>query len=182
MIRSLWKEEWKDIKFDEKISDVKKFKISNYGRVLYIKDDKEFLREKSFINGYETIYVKQVVNNKSTSRYLHKLVAQHFLEKESEEKIFVLHLNYDKTDNTLDNLKWATKREKELHQFKNPVFVESIKNKKNSYKLTEGKVKIIKRQLKNKRTRITMIAKRFGVSDMQIHRIKSGENWGHVKI
>ena len=182
MIRSLWKEEWKDIKFDEKISDVKKFKISNYGRVLYIKDDKEFLREKSFINGYETIYVKQVVNNKSTSRYVHKLVAQHFLEKESEEKIFVLHLNYDKTDNTLDNLKWATKREKELHQFKNPVFVESIKNKKNSYKLTEGKVKIIKRQLKNKRTRITMIAKRFGVSDMQIHRIKSGENWGHVKI
>ncbi|WP_218598944.1 HNH endonuclease [Polaribacter sp. NJDZ03] len=182
MIRSLWKEEWKDIKFDEKISDVKKFKISNYGRVLYIKDDKEFLREKSFINGYETIYVKQVVNNKSTSRYVHKLVAQHFLEKESEEKIFVLHLNYDKTDNTLENLKWATKREKELHQFKNPVFVESIKNKKNSYKLTEGKVKIIKRQLKNKRTRITMIAKRFGVSDMQIHRIKSGENWGHVKI
>ena len=182
MIRSLWKEEWKDIKFDEKISDVKKFKISNYGRVLYIKDDKEFLREKSFINGYETIYVKQVVNNKSTSRYVHKLVAQHFLEKESEEKIFVLHLNYDKTDNTLDNLKWATKREKELHQFKNPVFVESIKNKKNSYKLTEGKVKIIKRQLKNKRTRITMIAKRFGVSDMQIHRIKSGENWSHVKI
>ena len=182
MIRSLWKEEWKDIKFDEKISDVKKFKISNYGRVLYLKEDKEFLREKSFINGYETIYVKQVVNNKSTSRYVHKLVAQHFLEKESEEKIFVLHLNYDKTDNTLDNLKWATKREKELHQFKNPVFVESIKNKKNSYKLTEGKVKIIKRQLKNKRTRITMIAKRFGVSDMQIHRIKSGENWGHVKI
>ena len=182
MIRSLWKEEWKDIKFDEKISDVKKFKISNYGRVLYIKDDKEFLREKSFINGYETIYVKQVVNNKSTSRYVHKLVAQHFLEKESEEKIFVLHLNYDKTDNTLENLKWATKREKELHQFKNPVFVESIKNKKNSYKLTEGKVKIIKRQLKNKRTRITMIAKRFGVSDMQIHRIKSGENWSHVKI
>ena len=67
-------------------------------------------------------------------------------------------------------------------QFKNPVFIESIKNKKTSYKLTEGKVKIIKRQLKNKRTRITMIAKRFGVSDMQIHRIKSGENWGHVKI
>ncbi|QVY66469.1 HNH endonuclease [Polaribacter sp. Q13] len=182
MIRSLWKEEWKDVKFDEKISDVKKFKISNYGRVLYCKDDKEFLRKKSFINGYETISVKQALNNKHTSRYVHKLVAQHFLEKENEEQVFVLHINYDKTDNTIQNLKWASKREKELHQFKNPVFVESIKNKKTSYKLTEGKVKIIKRQLKNKRTRITMIAKRFGVSDMQIHRIKTGENWGHVEI
>jgi hypothetical protein len=75
-----------------------------------------------------------------------------------------------------------TKSEKELHQFKNPVFIESKKNKKTSYKLTEGKVKIIKKQLKNNRTRITMIAKRFGVSDMQIHRIKTGENWGHVEI
>jgi hypothetical protein len=182
MIRSLWKEEWKDVKFDEKISDVKKFKISNYGRVLYMKDDKEFLRKKSFINGYETISVKQLVNNKHTSRYVHKLVAQHFLEKENEEQVFVLHINYDKTDNTLGNLKWATKREKELHQFKNPVFIESKKNKKTNYKLTEGKVKIIKKHLKNKRTRITMIAKRFGVSDMQIHRIKTGENWGHVEI
>ncbi|WP_158837650.1 HNH endonuclease [Polaribacter sp. L3A8] len=182
MIRSLWKEEWKDVKFDEKISDVKKFKISNHGRVLYMKDDKEFLRKKSFINGYETISVKQLVNNKHTSRYVHKLVAQHFLEKENEEQVFVLHINYDKTDNTLGNLKWATKREKELHQFKNPVFIESKKNKKTNYKLTEGKVKIIKKQLKNKRTRITMIAKRFGVSDMQIHRIKTGENWGHVEI
>ena len=72
MIRNLWKEEWKPIKFDEKISDVKKFKISNHGRVLYYKDDKEFLRKKSFINGYETIYVKQAISNKSTSRYVHK--------------------------------------------------------------------------------------------------------------
>ncbi|MCI2228081.1 HNH endonuclease [Polaribacter sp. MSW13] len=182
MIRTLWNEEWKSIQFDEKISDEKKFKISNYGRILCCKNGEEILRKKSFINGYETISVKQAVNNKSTSRYVHKLVAQHFLKKENEEQIFVLHINYDKTDNTVGNLKWATKREKELHQFKNPVFIESKKNKKTNYKLTEGKVKIIKRQLKNKRTRITMIAKRFGVSDMQIHRIKSGENWGHVKI
>jgi len=182
MIRSLYKEEWKPIKFDDKISEIKGFKLSNYGRILCCKDDKEFLKKKSFINGYETISVKQVVNNKHTSRYVHKLVAEHFIEKENDEQVYVLHINYDKLDNTVDNLKWATKREKELHQFKNPVFVKSIKNKKTSYKLTEGKVKIIKKQLRNKRTRITMIAKRFGVSDMQIHRIKSGENWSHVKI
>jgi hypothetical protein len=93
----------------------------------------------------------------------------------------VIHIDYDKNNNHVENLKWASKREKELHQFSNPTWDDIVKNKrKGNAKLTEGKVKIIKRQLRNKRTRITMIAKRFGVSDMQIHRIKSGENWGDV--
>jgi hypothetical protein len=141
------------------------------------------LTKKSFVNGYETISLIQAVNKKSTSRYVHKLVAEHFLEKENEDQIYVIHLNYDKNDNTTKNLKWTTKREKELHQFSNPPWPIALKNRSLSYaKLTEGKVKIIKRQLKNNRTRISMIAKRFGVSDMQIHRIKTGENWANVKI
>jgi uncharacterized protein YjcR len=41
---------------------------------------------------------------------------------------------------------------------------------------------MIKRKLLNGKTRLKMIAKQFGVSDMQIHRIKTGENWSHVKI
>lgn len=182
MIRDLRNEEWKEIKFDEKISKNEVYLISNYGRIIDNSKEIKIIKKQSFVNGYETISLKQEVNKKSTNRYIHKLVAQHFLIKENEEQIYVLHVNYLKKDNSLENLKWATKREKELHQFKNPVFIESRKNIKSNYKLTEGKVKIIKRQLKNKRTRITMIAKRFGVSDMQIHRIKSGENWGNVEI
>lgn len=183
MIRNFWDEEWKDIQFDEKISEKTTFRISNYGRVIKYSKGIQVLKKKTYINGYENISLKQKLNNKSTSRYVHKIVAQHFLEKESEEQVFVIHLNYDKKDNSVKNLKWATKREKELHQFNNPKWEDVVKKRsRNIGKLTEGKVKIIKRQLKNNRTRITMIAKRFGVSDMQIHRIKSGENWSHVKI
>ncbi|MFT6749516.1 MAG: hypothetical protein ACJAQ1_001464 [Flavobacterium sp.] len=181
MVRDFYNEQWVEVVFDEKISDKQKFKISNFGRVINCSTEKEYLRQKTFVNGYEYIALKQAVNKKSTSRYVHKLVVQHFLEKENEEKIYAIHLNYDKTDNSIDNLDWATKREKELHQFKNPLFIKSKKKFTNA-KLNEGKVKIIKRQLKNNRTRITMIAKRFGVSDMQIHRIKTGENWGDVKV
>lgn len=181
MIRNLWQEEWKNIQFDEKISKKQKFKISNYGRVINCTTEREYLRNKTYINGYETISLKQAANNKSTSRYIHKLVAEHFIPKESEDQIYVIHLNYDKLNNKVSNLKWATKREKELHQFSNPNW-KNVGHKGGNFKLTEGKVKIIKRQLKNNRTRLKMIAKRFGVSDMQIHRIKTGENWGHVKI
>lgn len=183
MIRNLWKEEWKDLQFDEKILINQKIRISNYGRIIKCINDKSVLRKPTFTNGYETISLKQAVNKKSTTRYVHKLVAEHFLKKDNENQSFVLHLDYDKKNNALENLKWATKREKELHQFNNPNWDSIVKKRsKNIGKLTEGKVKIIKRQLKNNRTRITMIAKRFGVSDMQIHRIKSGENWAHVKI
>lgn len=179
-IRNLYKEEWKTIKFDEKISKIEIYKISNYGRTLNCKNEKDFLRKKTFINGYETISLKQTTG-KGTSRYIHKLVAQHFLKKENENQKFVIHLNYNKEDNSLENLKWATKREKELHQFSNPNWENVVKTRsKNIGKLSVGKVKIIKRQLKNKNNRISMIAKRFGVSDTQIHRIKSGENWAEV--
>jgi hypothetical protein len=183
MIRNLWKEEWKDILFDEKISEKEKYKISNYGRIINCKKEKEFLKKDTFINGYATVSLRQKENNKTTARYVHKLVAEHFLQKEKEEQLYVIHLDYDKKNNLLENLKWATKREKELHQFNHPNWDSIVENRsKNIGKLTEGKVKIIKRQLKNKSNRITMIAKRFGVSDTQIHRIKSGENWSQVKI
>jgi putative NIF3 family GTP cyclohydrolase 1 type 2 len=181
MIRNFWNEKWKTIEFDEKIADNEKFKISNYGRIINCKGDREFLINKTYTNGYQLLSLRQKRNGKTTGRYVHKLVAQHFLEQ--NDGIYVIHLNYDKTDNRVKNLKWATKREKELHQFSNPkwkkIREESIN--KNS-KLNEGKVKIIKRQLKNKNNRISMIAKRFGVSDTQIHRIKRGENWGSVSV
>lgn len=183
MIRNLYNEEWKPLKFDDKILNNWEFEISSFGRIAIIKQEHKYLKKKAFINGYETISLRQKVNHKTTSRYVHKLVAEHFLEKENENQIFVIHLDYDKENNSKYNLKWATKREKELHQFKNPLWIKSkqIKNISNA-KLSEGKVKIIKRQLKNNRTRINIIAKRFGVSDTQIHRIKSGENWSEVKI
>mgnify|MGYP000648644076 CR=1 FL=1 len=182
MIRNLWNEEWKDIQFDEKISEKEKFKISNYGRIINCKDEEnQFIKNESFTNGYVSLSLRQREKGKTTGRYVHKLVAQHFLKKENEDKIFVIHLDYDKKNNKIENLKWATKREKELHQFKNPTFIKSRENITYG-KLSVGKVKIIKRQLLNKKNRLTMIAKRFGVSDMQIHRIKSGENWADVKI
>jgi hypothetical protein len=133
MIRNFWNEKWKIIQFDEKISKKKKFKLSNYGRILSIEGEDEILKKKSFINGYETISLKQEINKKSTSRYVHKLVAQHFIEKDNEDQIYVIHLNYNKNENHIKNLKWTTKREKELHQFSNPTWPIALKNRSLDY-------------------------------------------------
>ena len=74
-------EKWKDIIFDDAISEKEKFKISNYGRILNCKGEEEFLVKEYYINGYQNLPIRQKVNGKMTSRYVHKLVAQHFLEQ-----------------------------------------------------------------------------------------------------
>ncbi len=180
MIRNYWNERWKVIQFDEKISDKEHYKISTYGRVISCKEKEESILREHFINGYRTIPLKQKVNGKSTSRYVHKLVAEHFLDKNNG--VAVIHLDYDKTNNRVENLKWATKREKEIHQFSNPEYKNRIRRTPYNAKLTETRVKLIKRKLNdpNRRTRLKMIAKQFGISEMQLYRIKTGENWGYV--
>lgn len=180
MIRNYRREAWKEIQFDDKIADNFKFKISNYGRILNCNGPEERLVKNQYINGYQNLPLKQKRNGKSTSRYVHKLVAEHFLEKKEGDR-FVIHLDYDKTNNKVENLKWATKREKELHQFTNPTYLNTPRKRSYS-KLTETKVKLIKRKINdpNRRTRMKMIAKQFGISEMQLYRIKSGENWGSV--
>ena len=173
-------EEWKELKLDIEIANKGIYKISNYGRIMKCENDKNFFLKGSVTNGYPSLSVIQKKNGKSTGRYIHKLVAQHFLKKEKDHQ-FVIHLNYDKLDNRVANLRWATKREKELHQFSNPEYTTNGVWRTYS-KLTETRVKLIKRKLNdpNRRTRLKMIAKQFGISEMQLYRIKTGENWGSV--
>ncbi len=178
MVETFWNEEWRDIVFDDKISEKEKFKISNFGRILKCKNGEETLVNEIYLNGYQRLHLRQK-SGKSTSRYVHKLVAQHFLEQ--GDGIYVIHLNYDKKDNRVANLKWATKREKEIHQFSNPEYKKRPRKRTYS-KLTENQVKLLKRKLNdpNRKTRLKILAKQFGISEMQLHRIKTGENWGSV--
>ncbi|CAN0599119.1 unnamed protein product, partial [Ectocarpus sp. 12 AP-2014] len=55
MARNYWKEEWKEIEFDDKIADGFKFKISNYGRILNCNGQEEILVKKQYINGYQNL-------------------------------------------------------------------------------------------------------------------------------
>ena len=180
MVRSYWNEVWKEVEFEESVSAELRYKISNLGRVIKITESGEELQDKKYGNGYEIIRIK-LKNGVWSSRYTHKIMAELFL-KRKEGQDFVIHLNYDKKDNRLENLKWATRREKEIHQFSNPENKNIIRKLPSHAKLTETKVKFIKRKIfdPNRRTRLKMIAKQFGISEMQLYRIKTGENWGHV--
>ena len=95
----------------------------------------------------------------------------------------MIHLDFDKLNNKASNLKWVNKTEMFLHHKKNPKKI-ARKGKVTSSKLTEGRVRLIKKKIfdPNRKTRMRLIAKQFGISEMQLYRIKSGENWSHVKM
>lgn len=67
-----------------------------------------------------------------------------------------------------------------LRQYGHPILL--IGRRTKNYKLTESKVRIIKKLLKNDNNRLKMIAKQFGITHTQLNRIRSGENWKHVTI
>ncbi len=145
----------------------------------------------------ELIQKRKKVNNKLTNKntvnlsiLFHKAVAELFLEPNTDpEKKFVIHKDFDKTNNVSINLEWASQEDINARVMKHPKMMlwefkkqfvdETIKVK--TSKLSELQVLTIKRRLKRGHS-VKKLAKQFGVSDMQIHRIKTGENWSHVKL
>ncbi len=180
MIEQYIHEEWKDFNLNDCDPELMAYRISNYGRVkIKTKTQTEFRLLTRFAKAARfNMFFYKKKGNKSASFYVHRAVAILFIHNKDNKK-FVIHLDHDPLNNSIANLKWVDRAELVVHQHKNPK-----RQTKKGYKLTEGRVKLIKKKLQdpNNRTRMKMIAKQFGVSIMQISRIKSGENWAHVTI
>lgn len=114
---------------------------------------------------------------------VHRAVAELFLEKSENDEV-VIHKDFNKENNHVNNLAWASKEEAYSRYADNPYYKENPKGEKRrksgNAKLTTENVLYIKEKLNDGKT-LRELAKYFKVSDMQIHRIKTGENWSSVK-
>lgn len=193
MLKFFINEEFKEVVMEGKLQ--LRYAISNYGRLISFTESFQtgkFLKG-SMIEGYRIFrYKVRNDDNKVCNKhhFFYRLVATYFLEKSSEDQIYILHLDRNKTNDTVINLKWATKEEMLAHQNTSPKVLENRKKliehniKRDGQKLTATRVIYIKRLLNDpKRTiKIKQLAAKFGVSEMQIYRIKTGENWGHIEV
>lgn len=170
----------------------RKYAITNYGRLISFAEtieDGYIINASSHADGYRIWRYK--TDGKYFHHLIHRLVAAYFLPKPSPLHDFVIHLDHSKTNNYVSNLKWVTKEEQTrfgLESEASKASREHLRNRSQKtgkgHKLTEGRVRMIKRILNNpaRKTRYKILAKRFGISEMQLYRIKSGENWGWVEI
>ncbi len=179
-----WTEKWIPIEIAvEGVENPPRYEISNMGRLRSFQHEGDpRLLKGSVIQGYKSLNIR-LPKGKSFNRYVHKLVAGEFVKKLSDDHAFVIHKDYDKHNNHFENLKWVTKEEMVEHNRSNPNILNRPRPKvSKNYKLTETKVMMIKKMLKSDKSRLKMIAKQFGITHTQLNRIRSGENWGHVKI
>jgi hypothetical protein len=81
---------------------------------VYSKRTRRKMKSSKNHNGY--LYVQFSVNNKKKNFYIHQLVAKAFIEN-PENKPFVNHKDFNKTNNHISNLEWCTNSENMKHAF-----------------------------------------------------------------
>lgn len=141
--------------------------------------------KKSLTKAYEN-------DRKNRSVYwhalVHRLVAENFVKKTDRKQTIVAHIDHNKNNNVASNLVWMTKEVNFEHQKNNPNTIAALEKRKmqnpesfGSSKLKVKQVVEIKKEL-SKNTKVVDLAKKFKVSETQIRRIKSGENWSMITI
>lgn len=193
MIRFYPNEQFQEVEIDFPLQN--RYAVSNKGRLISFTnsfDDGRLLTGGNS-SGYKTLrYNIKSKKGKRVSKtlFVYRLIAQLFIPKRSEEDVHVIHLDYSRDNDDVRNLRWVTLKEKFEHRNKNPKVINSpakvrkTKLTSDGAKLTLTKVIHLKKILKdpNRKTRAKILAKQFGISEMQVSRIKRGENWGHVNV
>ena len=108
LITGIIQEEWRSI------NGYLNFQVSSLGRVRNIKTARIF---KSYIDNAGYIQVALYEDKKQTSLKVHRLVAQEFLDNPGN-KATVDHIDHDKTNNCINNLRWATISENNMNKRK----------------------------------------------------------------
>lgn len=173
----------------------KRYAVSNRGRQMSFVSsfDDGVLLNGGNSDGFKTLRFN-IKNDKgktvSKTLFIYRLVAQLFIPKQSDDQTHVIHLDYSRDNDRVSNLRWATPAEAQEHRKKNPKVmdigrkVREYRIKADGRKLDSTKVIRLKKMLNdpNRKTRLKILAKQFGISEMQVCRIKRGENWGHIKV
>ena len=187
MINKAAGEIWKQLKISGHQNIRRKYAVSSLGKAAsFTKDlyeDGKILKG-SLTSGYRTLNLH--LENGNGTIYLHREIAKLFCKKKSSKHKYVIHLNHDKEDNNYTNLEWTSLQEMSDHQQQSPqkiAYKLGQANRKVGLKLNATKVKSIKEAIKNPKRKLTykQMAAKYKVSEMTLFRIKSGENWSHIK-
>jgi len=111
------------------------------------------------------------LNKKNVGKLIHRLVAEHFVNKpESEETLYVDHIDNDRLNNRADNLRWVTHKEN---------IKKSVLAGRRRSKLKPEDIPLIREKIASGMTN-QEIGAEFGVSHKTIWGIKAGQIWADV--
>jgi len=177
--KKLEDEEWREVPGSNNL-----YWVSSYGRVKsyhFNKKDGVILKPATIKNFK---YVNLRFNKEAKMLFVHKLVAMLWIPLPSEKHTIVTHLDRNLHNNHFTNLQWLSPEEagKRNGEYYKKIFT-GVKHpgERHNTKLKERDIILLKSMLLRGIPQ-TKIAKLFCISEMQVTRIKRGENWGDVKI
>lgn len=187
MIKKITGETWKQLTFTGWKQLRNRYAISSLGRISSFK--KNILEDGKLLSGSLTTGYRTLNLHRPGSKgtlYIHREMARLFLGKPGAGQKYVVHRNHNKLDNSIKNLRWASLEQMIRHQQESPAKLAYKKQqaaKTEGLKLNAAQVKKIKTTLNSKSRSLTIkqLADKFGVSEMTMYRIKSGENWARIK-
>jgi hypothetical protein len=177
-LRKLDDEQWLDMPNSDG-----RYKVSNYGRIKsfsYNKTDGQIMKCHE-IKGFKAVSLK--INKAHRAYYVHKLVAEVWIPRPSDQHELVTHLDRNLKNNHVSNLAWITKEvsyKQNTEYFRQKRTAVTHRKVIHNSKLKEKDIQLLKSMLQKGVTQ-AKIAKMFCISEMQVTRIKRGENWGHVQ-
>lgn len=181
------KEIWKPLSIKGK-KNGPAYVVSNLGR-FGVMDKKGSVEVRTYHRQHGGYRFSYRLNGESKSLPIYKEVAKAFVNKPSSKHSMIIRKDHDYFNDSAANLVWATPEEHRAHVTNSPNNVKARKTKAiiksyNPKVLDEKKVKEIKKLIWSPKRKLTFkqIAENYGVSEMQIYRIKNGELWFHVKV
>jgi len=156
----------------------RRYQVSNYGHVRSYSTGKVRILSpgRTYSGG---LAVSLSINYKSATFQVHQLVAQAFIPNPLNKKE-VNHKDFDRTNNNVNNLEWATRQENMDHAVRNG-------HTRGKWRLTKKEVRAIKTRLNNKPKNQTWIdlceilARVFDISVITIHQLRSSRIWKNVE-
>lgn len=181
------KEIWKTFTIDGKKPTVP-YAISNHGRFGVMSENgKVEVRNFKPTAGNYRFNTRQ--NGKNKAIFLAKEVAKAFLKRPSNKHLFVIHKDHNYLNDHVDNLKWVTSKEHRAHTTLSPKSVlarqkKAIITSSHSRVLDEKSATNLKKMIWDPKRKLSykQLAEKFGVSEMQIYRIKTGQFWYHIRV
>lgn len=155
----------------KQIKEHPNYYITDCGKVFSKKSNK-FLKPRKHTGGYLRVSLN------SKDHYIHRLVAEYFIDNPNEYKE-VNHIDADKTNNNFINLEWCTRKENIKHSVKLGLnYVPNLKGENHgSSKLKKDQVIQIKELYETGNYYQWELGEMFGVCESQIGNIVRGEAW-----
>ena len=146
------------VKVDNTLIEKNRYRINKKSEVYDIKNDR-FVSKRYDEEGYVYVSLSLESNYKGYTRYpflVHRVMMNVFDPIDDFENMVVDHIDFDKHNNKLDNLRWITQKENIHHSIKNGRF-------------DPNRISEFTRILKNKE--VHTICKRFenGESPKEVH-------------